>query len=273
MIKSQKWLLPFITFICCMVYSQLENKILAQYPASTETVIETILESAIAIPQSQNPDSMVFVMVDQMPEFPGGMEALNNYQVNRITYPEEAIHKGIEGTVYLNFIIEKDGSVSNVNVLRGIGGGCDEEAIRVLESMPAWEPGLQKGQPVRVLFNIPVRFKLPLAEDEVFTLVETMPQFPGGFEAMMEFVARNIQYPEEARRKGIQGRVFSNFVIEADGSVSNISVLRGIGGGCDEEAIRVIESMPKWTPGVQRGKPVRVAFNLPIRFALPTPKK
>lgn len=71
MIKSQKWLLPFITFICCMVYSQLENKILAQYPASTETVIDTILESAIAIPQSQNPDSMVFVKVEAMPHFPG----------------------------------------------------------------------------------------------------------------------------------------------------------------------------------------------------------
>ncbi len=105
-------------------------------------------------------------------------------------------------------------------------------------------------------------------ELEIFTVVESMPEFPGGAQSMMEFIARNIKYPPMARESGIQGRVFVNFVVEPDGSVSNVNVLRGIGGGCDEEAIRVVETMPSWTPGRQRGKAVRVSFNLPVRFTL-----
>lgn len=104
--------------------------------------------------------------------------------------------------------------------------------------------------------------------DTVFAVVEEMPVFPGGTEAMMIFMAENIRYPEQARKDSIQGRVFVNFIIEADGKVSNANVLRGIGGGCDEEAMRVVELMPDWTPGYQRGQAVRVSFNMPIMFAL-----
>ncbi|HMM12194.1 MAG TPA: energy transducer TonB [Bacteroidales bacterium] len=114
----------------------------------------------------------------------------------------------------------------------------------------------------------PVKEEEEIVEQEIFTIVESMPEFPGGQQAMLEFIARNIKYPPLARESGIQGRVFVNFVVEPDGSVSNVKVIRGIGGGCDEEAVRVIQSMPKWTPGRQRGKPVRVSFNLPVRFTL-----
>ncbi len=114
----------------------------------------------------------------------------------------------------------------------------------------------------------PVREEEEVVEQEIFTVVESMPEFPGGAEQMMIFIAKNIKYPPMARESGIQGRVFVNFVVEPNGSVSNVKVLRGIGGGCDEEAIRVVESMPKWTPGRQRGKAVRVSFNLPVRFTL-----
>jgi periplasmic protein TonB len=114
----------------------------------------------------------------------------------------------------------------------------------------------------------PVREEEEVSEQEIFTVVESMPEFPGGAQAMMEYIARNIRYPPMARESGIQGRVFVNFVVEPDGSVSNVNVLRGIGGGCDEEAIRVVQGMPKWTPGRQRGKAVRVSFNLPVRFTL-----
>lgn len=107
-----------------------------------------------------------------------------------------------------------------------------------------------------------------VVETEIFTVVESMPEFPGGAAAMMTFIAKNVKYPPMARESGIQGRVFVNFVVEPNGSVSNVKVLRGIGGGCDEEAIRVVQSMPKWTPGKQRGKAVRVSFNLPVRFTL-----
>lgn len=112
----------------------------------------------------------------------------------------------------------------------------------------------------------PVREEEEVIEQEIFTVVESMPEFPGGQAKMLEFIATNIKYPPMARESGIQGRVFVNFVVEPDGSVSGVTILRGIGGGCDEEAIRVIQSMPKWTPGRQRGKAVRVSFNLPVRF-------
>ncbi len=103
---------------------------------------------------------------------------------------------------------------------------------------------------------------------EIFTVVEEQPGYPGGEEARIGYLQQNIKYPEEAKELGIQGKVFVTFVVEVDGTISDVRVLRGIGGGCDEEAIRVVRSMPKWVPGKQRGVPVRVQFNLPIKFTL-----
>jgi protein TonB len=105
-------------------------------------------------------------------------------------------------------------------------------------------------------------------EAEIFTVVEEQPTYPGGEEARMRYLQENIKYPEEAKELGIQGRVFVTFVVEVDGSITDVRVLRGIGGGCDQEAIRVVKGMPKWVPGKQRGVPVRVQFNLPIKFTL-----
>jgi protein TonB len=107
----------------------------------------------------------------------------------------------------------------------------------------------------------------PMAE-EIFTFVEEYPEFPGGDKALKEYIVNNIRYPEVARQSGISGIVYVQFVVEKDGSISDVKVLRGIGGGCDEEAMRVVKSMPKWKPGKQRGQPVRVYFTLPIEFKL-----
>ena len=101
-----------------------------------------------------------------------------------------------------------------------------------------------------------------------FIIVQDMPMFPGGTSELMRYLATNIKYPPYAKEAGIQGRVFINFIVETDGSITNVKILRGIGGGCDEEAIRVVKNMPKWKPGMQRGKPVRVPFNLPVKFTL-----
>jgi len=114
----------------------------------------------------------------------------------------------------------------------------------------------------------PVEDEEEVDEAEIFTVVESMPTFPGGMGALMKYLAQNIKYPPLAKESGIQGRVFINFVVEPNGSISNVKVLRGIGGGCDEEAVRVVKSMPKWSPGKQRGKPVRVSYNLPVKFTL-----
>jgi protein TonB len=105
-------------------------------------------------------------------------------------------------------------------------------------------------------------------EEPIFTVVEDMPKYPGGEEARNKYMVDNIKYPEGARKNGIQGRVFVSFVVEKDGAVTDVKVLRGIGGGCDEEAVRVIAAMPNWQPGKQDGKPVRVQFNMPISFNL-----
>lgn len=105
-------------------------------------------------------------------------------------------------------------------------------------------------------------------EDEIFQVVEQDPEFPGGVEALYKFVQQNIKYPQLAKENNITGRVFVQFVVEKDGSVSNVRAARDIGGGCGAEAVRVVKSMPKWTPGKQRGKAVRAAYTLPVNFNL-----
>ena len=105
-------------------------------------------------------------------------------------------------------------------------------------------------------------------DDAIFVVVENNPEFPGGSDSLYAYIARNIKYPETAKKEKIEGRVFVTFVIEKDGQVSNAKILRDIGGGCGEEAIRVVKSMPKWKPGTQRGNPVRFQFNLPVSFML-----
>ena len=107
-----------------------------------------------------------------------------------------------------------------------------------------------------------------VANDKVIEKAEVMPQFPGGDQAMMDFVAKNVQYPEEAKEKEISGRVMVGFIVEKDGSISDVKVVKGIGGGCDEEAVRVVKAMPKWKPGKEKGKPVRVSYMMPFTFKL-----
>lgn len=113
-------------------------------------------------------------------------------------------------------------------------------------------------------------------EDEkkiIFTVVEVMPEYPGGEKEMMKFLAENIKYPTVAKENGISGKVYVTFIVDKNGLIDNITVLRGIGGGCDEEAMRVIKMMPKWKPGTQRGQAVRVQYNVPIKFTLAEEKK
>lgn len=105
-------------------------------------------------------------------------------------------------------------------------------------------------------------------EEIVWVAVEEDPEFPGGLDALSQYLADNIQYPALARENGITGKVFVTFVVEKDGRVGQIKILRDIGGGCGAEAVRVVKAMPKWKPGKQSGKPVRTQFNLPVSFTL-----
>ena len=104
--------------------------------------------------------------------------------------------------------------------------------------------------------------------DMVFDVVEVMPQFPGGQIAMLQYIMKNIKYPEQAMKEGIQGRVAVRFIVEKDGSISDVKPILSVHPLLNKEAVRVVESMPKWTPGKQNGKPVRVRFNVPVMFKL-----
>jgi periplasmic protein TonB len=129
-----------------------------------------------------------------------------------------------------------------------------------------------KPEDITPVYTPPVMTQLDdekaVESDETFVIAEHMPEFPGGISALQEFLYKNIEFPAGAAQVGVQGTVYVFFIVEKDGSVSSIKTVRGIGGGCDEEAERVIRMLPKWTPGEQRGKPVRVSFNIPVIFKL-----
>lgn len=105
-------------------------------------------------------------------------------------------------------------------------------------------------------------------EGKVYTYVEEMPTFPGGENEMYSYIKKNVKYPALARENNISGKVYVNFVVDKDGNIKDVKLIRGIGGGCDEEALRVIKSMPNWKPGKQNGRSVPVSYNMPINFSL-----
>ena len=218
------------------------------------------------------PDA-VYTAVQRSPTFPGGDKGFGTYLAKNVKYPAEARNKSVQGRVIATFVVEKDGSLSGVKIVRGIGSGADEEALRVLKASPKWHPGLQNGKPVRVQYSVPISFALAVETDkenksELFTEVERVPAFPGGWEAFEKYLARTLKYPAQARKNKTEGRVIVMFVVEKDGSLTNVHVARGIGDGADEEAVRVISASPKCVAGDQNGHKVRVQYSVPIQFKL-----
>jgi TonB family protein len=235
-----------------------------------------------AIARDTTKKGQVYMAVEQQPQFRGGDNAFATYLGKTIKYPQTARKNNVEGRVILTFVVEKDGAITDVKVLRGIGSGCDEEAVRALKQSPKWIAGKQSGKAVRVQFSVPVQFslspktalntspasKIPGLPDAIFTQVEQQPGFPGGNAACVKYLQTTIKYPAEARKNKVQGRVITSFVVMKDGSIGDVKVVRGIGFGADEEAVRVIKNMPKWFPGMQNGQPVNVQYTLPISFTL-----
>jgi TonB family protein len=152
-------------------------------------------------------------------------------------------------------------SYSNADVLNT----PDSPAFNQIHVNPIAEPVIQEKQKKETQ----IKYVAPVAPaNEVYTVVEKQPSYPGGTDGYRDFLLANIKYPEEAVKKGVTGTVYVTFVVQKDGSIANVKVLRGIGTGCDEEAVRVVRLMPKWNPGEQKGKPVDVQYNLPIKFIL-----
>ena len=248
----------------------------------------------------------VYVKVEQMPSFPGGLDAQQRFIVNGLKYPVEAQTKGIQGRVTIRYVVKSTGEISDIEVIRGIDPLLDNEAIRIVKSMPKWDPGKQGGKAVDVYYTLPVVFRLAGTTKKVepggdpneivavgygapqekkvgvaslkegspddkmkpFITVEQMPSFPGGESAMHEYISNNLKYPEDAQKNGIQGRVTVRFIVRSSGEVSDVSVIRGIDPGMDKEAARMVGSMPKWLPGKQNGQAVDVYYTLPIVYKL-----
>ena len=241
--------------------------------------------------------NVVYEVVEIQPSPPGGMAGWNKYLMENLRYPTNAQRKGIEGTVIVAFVVNTDGTTTDIEILRSVGGGCDEEVIRIVKGSPKWTPGMQRGTPVRTRMRLPLRFMLggtdpsrdstevslnavplPPATDGqdssqegaalFFDVVDTPPSPVGGFEAWSRHLSENLTYPTSARMKGIQGTVLVSFIVNTDGTIEGIELVQGIGGGCDEEAIRIIKSSPSWTPGMIKGKAVRTRMKIPIGFRL-----
>ena len=189
-----------------------------------------------------------------------------------IKYPVNAQKNGTQGRVTVQFIVNADGSISNIGIIRGVDPELDGEAVRVISTMPNWKPGTQKGKPVRVKYTVPVMFRLPdedkkkeykpvpkieetvvvgygtrkespVEEGQVFEVVEQMPSFPGGTEGLMRYLSKNIKYPVGAQKAGTQGRVVVEVIIDANGNVTNPKVSQGVDPLLDAEAIRVTANL------------------------------
>ena len=126
-----------------------------------------LFTAAVSMAYAQQPasnnntdDDVIFSVVENEPEYPGGEKALYNYIIKTVKYPKSALDKGIEGTVIVEFVVEKDGSLSHIKVLRGVHPALDSEAVSIVRQMPKWEPGKQRGKSVRSVYRVPIEFKL-----------------------------------------------------------------------------------------------------------------
>ena len=222
--------------------------------------------------KSREMNEQVFTVVEKMPSFPGGDAELLKYIASNIKYPKESQDNGEQGRVICSFIVGRDGSVNNPEVLRGVTPLLNEEAVRVINTMPRWNPGMQRGKAVAVKYTVPITFRLksPVVEtkEETLTVVDVMPQYPGGDRELLKFIAQSIKYPTDAQEAGVQGRVICSFVVDKKGNIVEPKIIRGIDPSLDAEALRVIGMMPRWTPGRQDGKAVRVLYTVPITFRL-----
>ena len=362
--------------------------------------VDSICEIA-QTPANDDPEK-VFQVVEVQPEFPGGMKEMMKYLQSNLKYPEAAKAAGAEGKAFVQFVVKADGSISDVQIMRSTGNeSLDAEALRVVKAMPKWRPAMNKGEAVNVKFVLPIVYKLPkeangngvymsegnkekllvvsggavydgdindidpatiesieivklpdltpelqeklkqtgkeavmyinfkkkksasaVGNEAVFTVCEKMTEFPGGQQEMMKFLSANIKYPIDARNAQLQGRLLVQFVVNKEGDIVDAKIAKGgysfsdkllngataeletlFGDGTkvekldevivvawadgkkdvidtsapekhpavkslEAEALRVVNSMPKWIPGMQDGKPVNVQFMLPIMFKL-----
>ena len=239
--------------------------------------------------------------------FVGGEDALRGYLSRNISYPESARTRNSQGQVSLSLTIGRDGSVCDVKLLKSSGDeSLDNEAVRVANMMSKWNPAYEDGTPIRSYFMLSVVFELQpdvwydefcysqstdapkgefkmvshakksegydsdYAEEEAIEMTpDKKAEFPGGIQALYRYLSENIHYPTVSLNNGSQGTTILRFVVEKDGSITNVEVIKSSRDiFLDKEAVRVVEAMPKWSPGKMKGVPVRSYFVLPVKFTI-----
>ncbi|MBC6699850.1 TonB family protein [Hymenobacter sp. BT190] len=225
--------------------------------------------------------------VEIWPEYPTGLFALKQY-LKSARLPAEVREGRIRGAVYVSFIVHSDGRLTDISVLRGLSPGTEAEALRLVKTMPAWRPARRSDKAVAVRHSVPVVFETPagktpntpdagtITEDasisKTYTFVEQMPVFPGGMDSLRAYIQQHVKYPAQALREQVEGRVFVQFVVDTKGLVREVQVQKGLGAGCDEEAVRVVTSLPRFEPGKQNGQQVPVYLTVSVAFNLTPPR-
>lgn len=230
---------------------------------------------------------------DIVPMFTGGTSEMHRFISNTLSYPADAAKNNAQGLVVYTFIVEKDGTLSNFNIIHRADPLLNEEALRILQNMPPWRPARHNGEIVRSETYVPMYFKLNknveyttrpsssatarvyaktdtsiIENNDIYTIVDKMPEYEYGERELANFISYNIRYPKEALQQGIEGRILCSFIVSHDGSISNIEVVSGLHDTLNNEAIRVLGLMPKWNPGENNGEKVNVKCLLPIDFKI-----
>jgi protein TonB len=255
------------------------------------TSLSTIDAIAQNVPVSQS--DKIVENPDIVPMFTGGTAEMHRFISNTLSYPADAAERNAQGLVVYTFVVEKDGSLSNFNIIHRADPLLNEEALRILKNMPPWRPARHNGEIVRSETYVPMYFKLNknvqystrtsssatarayaktdqsiLENSEIYTIVDKMSVYEYGEKELANFISYNMRYPKEALQQGIEGRILCSFIVGKDGSISNIEVVSGSNEALNNEAIRVLGLMPKWTPGENNGEKVNVKCLLPIDFTI-----
>lgn len=249
---------------------------------STDTVITfnpTTYEEKVQLvrnnlgPTLDESGKLVYQYTEIQPQFPGGPEAMTKFLQAYLRYPELAVKNEVEGTVVVTFVVDEDGNVlrpsGQIDLPNDSKRSLIQEAERVVKSMPKWAPAQHKGKNVSCSLCIPVNFMLPKS---VSKSANASPEFPGGLDALVKFLSDNLRYPEAAQKANIEGTVFVEITVKEDGSIEvgdvKYNAITRLHSELSNEAVRVVQSMPKWKPAVQDGKVVKSKYTLPINFKL-----
>jgi TonB family protein len=212
---------------------------------------------------------------EDYPTFKGqGHESFNDWLRWQIKYPEDAVSRGVSGKVTASYIVNPDGTLSTPEIMYSADKSLGDAVVKAIVSSPQWEPPKNPESTYPFEASVTIKFALPdkiSIPEEPFVVVEEMPMFPGGDAALLKYITDNIRYPESAKTNNISGRVIIRFDVNSEGKAEEATVLRGVDPSLDEEAIRVVNSLPVFSPGKQGGKPVPVYYMVPVTFSLTKP--